>query len=83
VDTPKLLETPNTVPYPIIYDQRRLSPKINFLNFMVPTPTEKWVDKHNPEKIEPKIEQNPIINAMIRAKIHHIWCIFRKSSEIA
>jgi hypothetical protein len=49
----------------------------------VPTPTEKWVDKHNPEKIEPKIEQNPIINAMIRAKIHHIWCIFRKSSEIA
>ena len=31
MDTPKLLENPNTVPYPINYDDRRLFSKVNFL----------------------------------------------------
>jgi hypothetical protein len=32
VDTPKLSETPNIVINPIIYDERRLSSKVNFIN---------------------------------------------------
>ena len=32
VETPKLLETPNIVPYPIIYDERRLLLTVDSLN---------------------------------------------------